>query len=428
MKILFLLIFICSSLFSAAQTNTPTKLKVFIDCRINCDENYIRSEINFIDFVLDRKAADVHILITSRANGSGGSNVQFIFYGQNNFKSRTDTLIYNQSPTATNNEIRTQITKRIRLGILPFLTKASNIGLVNVEKEVIDEIKKDTIKISPTPKKIAVQTQDNWNYWVYKIGLDGKYNADENYRNSAVSGYLSANRTTDKSRINFSVYANNDISIYNYEDSGVITKYKVVNNNYQLTHYLIKSISDHWSVGYETSYSSSTFSNNKSRIYLSPGIEYAVFPYAQVNNKFLTVSYNLGIRHNKYYDSTIYDKTSEFLLGQKIYAKLSLNQKWGYVNTSITYSNYFMDWKLNNLSLNLEVNVRVTGGLSFYIYSYGGLVHDQIYLAKGNTTLQEVLTRRRQLASGYNFYTSVGISYRFGSILNNFVNPRFSNY
>ncbi len=413
---------------SAAQTSPPKKLKVFIDCRTNCDENYIRSEINFIDFVIDRVAADVHILITSRENGSGGSNVQFIFFGQNNFKIRTDTLIYNQSPIATNNEIRIQITKRIRLGILPFLTKASNSGLISVEKEVIDEIKKDTIKNSQAQKNSAIQTKDKWNYWVYRIGLDGRYNADENYKSSAVSNYLSANQTTDKSRINFSAYSNNEISIYNYKDSANITKYKVVNNNYQLTHYLIKSISDHWSVGYETSFSSSTFSNNKGRIYLSPGIEYAVFPYTQVNNKFLTVSYNLGVWHNKYYDTTIYDKTSEVLLGHKIYAKLALNQKWGDVNTGITYSNYFLDWKLNNLSLNLEVNVRVTGGLSFYIYSYGGLIHDQIYLTKGNTTLQEVLTRRRQLASSYNFFTSVGVSYRFGSILNNFVNPRFSNY
>jgi hypothetical protein len=49
-------------------------------------------------------------------------------------------------------------------------------------------------------------------------------------------------------------------------------------------------------------------------------------------------------------------------------------------------------------------------------------------LVKGDATEQEVLTRKRQLASTYNYYTSFGLNYRFGSILNNFVNPRFEGY
>jgi hypothetical protein len=72
-----------------------------------------------------------------------------------------------------------------------------------------------------------------------------------------------------------------------------------------------------------------------------------------------------------------------------------------------------------------SVNVRITGGLSFNVFVFGGLVRDQLYLPKGDVTEQEVLTRRRQLASAYNYYTSFGINYRFGSKLSNFVNPRF---
>jgi len=53
------------------------------------------------------------------------------------------------------------------------------------------------------------------------------------------------------------------------------------------------------------------------------------------------------------------------------------------------------------------------------------LKYDQIYLPKDEADITEVLTRRRQIASGYNFYTSFGLNYRFGSKLNNFVNPRF---
>ena len=91
----------------------------------------------------------------------------------------------------------------------------------------------------------------------------------------------------------------------------------------------------------------------------------------------------------------------------------------------LSYHNYFHDWSFFNLGVDLYANVRVTGGLSVYIMAFGGITRDQVFLVKGNASPEEVLARRRQLASGYNYYSSMGISYRFGSRLNNVVNPRF---
>ena len=424
--VLFFIVFFNAGV-SSAQVNQPVKLKIFLDCRINCDENYIRTEINFVDFVTSRTAADVHIMINSQVNGSGGYNVVLTFYGQNSFSNQVNTLLYIQPPTATNNELRIQIVKRIRLGLLLFLKKmqAEKIsiqqpGLIKADIPAIEKKMNDSLEPS--------STKDLWNYWVYKVGADGNYNADENYRSNSMNAYFIVNRTTDKLRVNFSAYTNTNNTTYSYENNGILSDYKVKNTSYQLNHYLVKSISSHWSLGYEASYSNSTFSNNKSRKYAGTAIEYSVFPYKEVNNKFFTISYSINARQNKYYDTTIYNKISEILFSHKLQVNLSLNQKWGYVNTGIAYSNYFKDWKLNNLLLNLDINVRVTGGLSCYLYCNAGLVHDQIYLVKGNATLQEILTRKRQLASGYNFYSGLGISYRFGSILNNFVNPRIANF
>jgi hypothetical protein len=73
----------------------------------------------------------------------------------------------------------------------------------------------------------------------------------------------------------------------------------------------------------------------------------------------------------------------------------------------------------------MYTSVRVAGGLSFYILAYGALTRDQLFLVKGDATPEEVLARRRQLASGYTYYTSFGLQYRFGSNINNVVNPRF---
>jgi hypothetical protein len=40
---------------------------------------------------------------------------------------------------------------------------------------------------------------------------------------------------------------------------------------------------------------------------------------------------------------------------------------------------------------------------------------------------QEVLLRRKELATQYRYFTFFGFTYTFGSIYNNVVNPRFGN-
>ena len=64
-------------------------------------------------------------------------------------------------------------------------------------------------------------------------------------------------------------------------------------------------------------------------------------------------------------------------------------------------------------------------GLSVNFGGGASLIHDQLSLKKGEATLDEVLLRQQELATQYRYYTSIGISYTFGSIYNNVVNPRF---
>jgi hypothetical protein len=52
-------------------------------------------------------------------------------------------------------------------------------------------------------------------------------------------------------------------------------------------------------------------------------------------------------------------------------------------------------------------------------------IHDQIYLPRGEQTTADVLLRRRALLTGFEYFVHMGVSYTFGSIFNNVVNPRF---
>ena len=108
-KFFFSFIICCQFLLLSAQNNSQQseRLKVFIDCSNTwCEMDFIRTEINIVDFYLDRLAADVHVLITDQRTGSGGRQYQMIFLGLNDFKKHVDTVIFNIDPNATDFERR----------------------------------------------------------------------------------------------------------------------------------------------------------------------------------------------------------------------------------------------------------------------------------------------------------------------------------
>ena len=160
---------------------------------------------------------------------------------------------------------------------------------------------------------------------------------------------------------------------------------------------------------------------------MSPSIEYNLFPYSEVNNRLLTLRYGLAFVKNNYRDTTLYNKISQKLAAQYISLTSEFTQKWGSAELELKYQHYLHDLALNNLSFGSYIDVRITGGLSVNIYMGGALVHDQLYLEKGDASAEDVLTRQRALRSSFQFYTFFGLNYRFGSKINNFVNPRFGS-
>ena len=174
-------------------------------------------------------------------------------------------------------------------------------------------------------------------------------------KNGSLSGNLSANRVTEELKTGIEISGGENKSIFETEDNqGNREKTTIKNINYNFEHYLVKSINDHWSWAYQTGLSRSTFSNNKSRAILETGIEYAIFPYKEVNTKFFTIAYTLDVRRNKYFDTTLYEKTKETLFGHGFESNLSINQKWGTFSFGLDYHNYLHNWKLFNLGVNAD--------------------------------------------------------------------------
>jgi len=74
--------------------------KVYLDCQ-GCDKDYFRDSITYVNFVRDRKGADIHVLVTQQSTGSGGQEYTFTFIGLEKFEGTEHSLVHSSNPTDT---------------------------------------------------------------------------------------------------------------------------------------------------------------------------------------------------------------------------------------------------------------------------------------------------------------------------------------
>jgi hypothetical protein len=65
-----------------AQATERTSVSVYLDCQDGgCDFDFFRQEIKAVNWVRDRTAADVHVLLTRQSTGAGGTQFNAAFLG-----------------------------------------------------------------------------------------------------------------------------------------------------------------------------------------------------------------------------------------------------------------------------------------------------------------------------------------------------------
>jgi hypothetical protein len=129
-----------------------------------------------------------------------------------------------------------------------------------------------------------------------------------------------------------------------------------------------------------------------------------------------------------YQERTIFGRTVETRPDHLLIVAANARQPWGSVNLTATGTQFLDDLPQNNLQLRGQVELRLGRGLSINVGGSASRVRDQIYLPGGALTNDEILVRRRALATGYRYFANVGLSYTFGSIYNTVVNPRFQSF
>ena len=109
-------------------------LKVFLDCR-RCDDDYIRNQITFINYVIDRQEAQLHLLITSQHTASGGREYTLYFIGQADFAGKNDTLLFNTYQDDTDDIIREKLVSIMKLGLVSYVSRTPMLSFTSVIRE-----------------------------------------------------------------------------------------------------------------------------------------------------------------------------------------------------------------------------------------------------------------------------------------------------
>ena len=122
--ILTALLLTISTICFTQETNNflQDAIKIYIDCD-DCDMNFIREEIQFVNYVRDRKVADVHIIFSDQNTGGGGEEYTVEFIGLGRFQNVNNELVFIKTKSDSEDDFRIQSVNTLRLGLVRYAAK-----------------------------------------------------------------------------------------------------------------------------------------------------------------------------------------------------------------------------------------------------------------------------------------------------------------
>ena len=391
-------------LFTSAFSQNE-KIKVFINCR--CDDDFLKQNTLFFDYVRDRTLSDIEIFVFEITNASGGRNYSFNYNGKNDFLNKQNEINVTVPQNISLNKARIILLDTYKLGMASFLSNTHYQSYIDVsfDKEITTSDPNNT---------------DNWNNWVFEIYGSFHFENEKSINEEEYNLGLEVDRVTEMWRVRSDIEMDRSIKFFLGGDQS----YSSERENFYFSGSLVRSISNHFSTGFFSSYRHDTFRNLKSSINISPAIEYNFIPYKEVLTREVTLAYKLGYNIYNYIEETIYDFESQRMFNHSLTLNLRYREKWGNIYSYLVASQFLDLPEQNRLTLNSNIDLRIVRGLSLRISAYFRFIRDQINLPKGEASVEDLLLRQRQISTSFQNRISMGISYTFGSIFNNIVNNR----
>ncbi|MDH5760511.1 MAG: DUF481 domain-containing protein [Gemmatimonadota bacterium] len=395
-------------------------INLFYDCQgFGCwDDEFLRREIPWVNWVRDRQDADVHVMVTTQTTGGGGRQYALVFMGREEFEGQDQELKVNTAGDATDDEVRQAIAARLKLGLGRYVAETPLADRIQMSIPAGPE---GTGGGGPRGPPAAGGQDDPWDYWVFRVGGNGYLSGESAQTGKYLSAFFTAGRTTDE--LKFALQSTYDRNTWDVEYGGTTTSTLI--ERADVGALLVMSLNDRWSLGGGGEWGKSTYENIEHQFTLSGGVEMNVFPYAESSRRSLTFQGIVEARQFRYLEETVYLETEETRVVGSLTSSLNFVQPWGQSAITLDHSRYFHDLSKYQTTLRGSVEMRVFKGFSVNVGGMYQKVRDQLSLPRMGATLEEVLTRQRELETDHRYRMFFGVSYRFGSIFNNVVNPRW---
>jgi len=294
------------------------------------------------------------------------------------------------------------------MGLMRYVARTSDFKNLNIEY---------------TGTKEAASIPDPWNNWVFELRTSPRFESEESFKEFSFYNSIEISQITPYWKIETEFDHRLTKTKYTHgEETYVKNKTET-----EMENLVVKSLGPHWSVGGRLDLLSSSFSNIQFRSEFFPSVEYNLFPYSESTHRQLRFLYSIGASVNQYNDSTIYGKLKENLARQQLKVAYQVEDRWGSVNVSLEGSNYLHDFSKNRIELDGYINIRIVKGLSLRVFGGIAKIQDQLSLVKGELSEADILLQLQELATEYSVDGGVSLTYTFGSIFNNVVNPRFGS-
>ena len=400
MKFIFSLLLL---LFSNLFFSQDNQLKVYLDC--NCDENYLKQNTSFLEYVRDQDLADVEIFILDVYTPTGTRSFEIRADGNGIYKeisTRTKSVGYSNDTSST---LRDKLLNKVKLALVPFL----DMGGYDLNVDVQSNLEDFTFN------------NDKWKNWVFE--LSGSYNNDkeESRKTNRYEIEFEIDKLTPEWRIGID-FSRSESNRNFFSDDNVYTSNRKTTS---LRARVVKSISNHFSIGAFVGGFQNTYENVDFQRYIMPAIEYSLFSYEDVLSKEVTLAYRIGTGKRNYIEKTIYGYTEQVVYPHGLTLNVKFRKKWGNISSYIRGDQFLNDGTKKRLSLRSSLDIRVFEGLAVRFSSNINLIRDQYNLAATSTsTIEDLLLQQRQIATDYKTSFSIGLSYTFGSIYNSVINTR----
>lgn len=392
-------------------------LNVYLECAARgCESSHFRTEITYVNWVRQVQDAQVHIIMTSSSTGSGD---QFLmdFIGRGDLEGTDDQLTYSHSDIDSDDTRIQGLTGILAVGVARYAVLAGGNGPFTVRTPTERE------RIADLPPGLQGEVDDPWDYWVFKLGGDVRFEDEDLKDEKRYSANFSANRTTEMWKMSLTGRGSYT-DVQGEYSSG--TPYEDIRKEGSVDGRIFYSLAERWSWGIEAGTATSTRNNQDLSGNFGTGVEYSFFPYREWTRRRMTAQALIHARYFDYEEVTQFNKTTETLMEGSLKWALGFRQPWGTANLNASAEAYLHDPKtFHRLSFGGRVSIRLTRGLEWNVGGNISRIRDQIYLPLADLSDEDILLGRRQLPTDSRLSINTGFSFTFGSIYNNVVNNRF---